>query len=334
MFMLLGLMGAVLVGSAVMLQTDVLEDEDIPEEDDSGGDDYGNMFDQIPTDDDGFDLTDSTEGDNTDAAPFDDFLGDDSDDTATDDAAEDATRAASADFDRLYGDDPDDDFLADFLADDLDDDVGQGLDFLDDTAEDPADDDDDTTGDDTIAVLAAAEAAPETGDDTLAADMDDDASTDDGADVIWLDNADLAAGSDPFFDLDDWLDDENETEITGYNPEQDKIVVIWDDSDDGEVPELRIEPVEGTDDVQLVVGGTAVSTVIVAQGLPPTMSIWCPKAWRKPDRALLPLQHPPRLRRTRSGCGSRLARACRKSVRPDRAQTPRPSPHPRPANRA
>ena len=48
MFMLLGLMGAVLVGSAVMLQTDVLEDEDIPEEDDSGGDDYGNMFDQIP----------------------------------------------------------------------------------------------------------------------------------------------------------------------------------------------------------------------------------------------------------------------------------------------
>ena len=31
MFMLLGLMGAVLVGSAVMLQTDVLEDEDIPE---------------------------------------------------------------------------------------------------------------------------------------------------------------------------------------------------------------------------------------------------------------------------------------------------------------
>ena len=37
--------------------------------------------------------------------------------------------------------------------------------------------------------------------------------------------------------------------------------------DDGEVPELRIEPVEGTDDVQLVVGGTAVSTVIGGAGL-------------------------------------------------------------------
>ncbi|MEQ3625800.1 MAG: hypothetical protein ABNH26_03820 [Celeribacter sp.] len=266
--MLLGLMGAVLVGSAVMLQTDVLEDEDISEaEDDSGGDDYGDMFDQIPTDEDGFDPPDSTAVDNTDAAPFDDFLSDDGDDLAAldDDAGEDAALAASADFDRLYGDDPDDDFLADILADDLGEDDGAGLDFLDDAAEAPADDDDPDS--DTVTALNAAAEAEVAPNAPEAAAAEDD-SADDGADVIWLDNADLApAGNDPFFDLDDWLDDEHETEITGYNPEQDKIVVIWDDSDDGEVPELRIEPVEGTDDVQLVVGGTAVSTVVGGVGL-------------------------------------------------------------------
>lgn len=108
-----------------------------------------------------------------------------------------------------------------------------------------------------------------TGDDTLIGGFQgrSDASIDvlnggEGNDLMVLGAGDIAMGGDGAdqFELTDHAPDLPLAEIVDYNPAEDEIVVVYD-ADQHDAPELTTEPVEGSDDVTLLLDGVAVALI-------------------------------------------------------------------------
>lgn len=108
-----------------------------------------------------------------------------------------------------------------------------------------------------------------TGDDTLIGGFDGraDAAVDvlnggDGSDRLILGPGDIAMGGegDDLFELHDHAPGLPLAEIVDYDPEADDIVVVYD-ADQHSAPELTTQPIEGSDDVTLMLDGVAVALI-------------------------------------------------------------------------
>lgn len=184
--------------------------------------------------------------------------------------------------DRLAGDAGDDALFGHNGADTLD--GGEGNDTLlggdgDDRLSDAAGDDwlSGGFGDDWLSAGAGADTLDgNEGNDTLDGSIAgaDEQGVDflnggDGDDVIALGNSDIAtggAGADTFA-LSDWLDNGDQmARIMDYVPADDQLVVVFD-AEAHPNPQVTVEPVEGTEDVTVLLNGVPLAVVQDAAGL-------------------------------------------------------------------
>lgn len=90
------------------------------------------------------------------------------------------------------------------------------------------------------------------GDDVILAGKEDIVTTGTGADSVILG---------------DWLDGDHQAEILDFSPDEDSLVVVYDDTD-GSEPEVTLEPdSENPDHQRLLVNGEAITLITNAQGL-------------------------------------------------------------------
>ncbi|MFV2053759.1 calcium-binding protein [Aliiroseovarius sp. YM-037] len=90
-----------------------------------------------------------------------------------------------------------------------------------------------------------------------------------GNDTIALGTGDIASGGTgaDTFALGDWIDVESGAQIMDFNPDEDTLVLIYDDSE-GDEPEVSVEPdADDPDTANVLVDGQVLASVLNAPGL-------------------------------------------------------------------